>query len=1818
MSLAFGGITAYTGTGTSSSVVSGRLSFTFGLQGPAMTIDTACSSSLVGLHMAYNCLDMGQCETASSSGANIILHPTTLATLQKAGMLTYDGRCKTLNATADGYVRAEAIGSILLYSGDIKISDCSGFICGSFVNQDGRSSALTAPNGPAQSTVIQSAMGLAGMSYEEISALQMHGTGTALGDPIEIGAANTSLSGSARTKPLALMSSKSWMGHAEPAAGLAGLVHAQTATGADLSLPMLHLVHMNPYVSAVFDSAEQAVSIPRQSAGTNLSVIGTSAFAFQGTNAHVILSSTDRYASKSKPKLVGDKRNLMLQKKHLWLVPSVFRFLQRTTCRRKATILSVDLRASQNSYLWDHMVQGRHIFPGAGYFEMSNSAARLLTGESSTIALLDSSIPSALVMNPAEKVQSELIISINPHSGILEIGSSINNVLPKPHFLGQVGIALSKIEETDTTSASRHIFLTAHHHHHQQQDALYFADIADPVHDESTYVISPSSMDCTLQLGAIGGKPGDPLFIPAASESMVLPRKSARSLHAVALPVLKSAERTLVDILMQLDGDIGGSIKHLVGKSIGKTRGTRRTSASGASEAMYEQSWLADQVLPGEALESKDFSLKVTGNDHSIAIASGLSAAVALSASKAVTLTTLTPNVSTEIHRMTDQVVRQAGLQGMMRSMAQEFSDISFASVGYAVEASQSLNPTLRASGSKLGNNQYPISIQNRTVLSQTLEESYVRPSKTAYQLLPQPRGALNNLRPEALDISTVRDGEIVIDVKSVGINFRDVLNVLGMYPGDPGPPGGDCSGVVVSCGQGVDSLQPGDAVFGLAGGSLGSHVHVSAPRMAPMPPNLSFEAAATCPTVFITVDAAFRQAAGCQPGERALVHGAAGGVGLAAIQQVAALGGVVVATAGGPNKRSLVRGMGVCHAFGSRDTQFVSEVAELGGGRFIEISKRDIWSGSRVCQERPDVGYTLVAVDFLPDMAVNRYLTRLAWNLSVGSLKPLPSVNHSLDSVRSALRQMSQARHIGKIVTRRARLSDSHGLSGFWFVTGGLGMIGSLVGTWMSSNNVEHIVLLSRTGRGDNAAVRSITNNGTTSEVSACKCDITSSENVAGIVSLFSSSKPVMGLIHSGGVLSDAMAINQNLSRVRTVSGPKSSSALIWKNSVRNYPLSNAVLFSSVASLLGSPGQTNYSAANATIDVIADLQLNHGSPALSIQWGAWAEGGMANEKTRLAVERLGMGMVKPNQGISAFSSLMFGAMTKSVISVVPFIWENFLRQFREIPPMFGNFAEFWSPGALPSSSTHDVIQRPKERKPKARKGFKAITNSSCVDFELQVQEAVKAVLGKPVDSEEPLMAAGLDSLGTVELKNALESSFGISLPSTLVFDYPTVGALSKYLETTASLHGGKQQELSSDDESVEENQSKVDRRRRRKSVKSTPRPRIGDFEPQVQEAVKAVLGKPVDSEEPLMAAGLDSLGTVELKNALESSFGISLPSTLVFDYPTVGALSNYLSTQISSDFSESGDDLSLADVEHALIPSGGARDVQILCFSSKTHRDFITEEPSDCVEHVPLSRWDLEKQVDLCGGLPVPFGVFLDHVDMFDNSLFGLSETESVLIDPQQRLLLETAFDIATQRSLEMSEEQNRANWGVFVGVSSNDYAKISSKHLKGVTAYSATGDQSLYAFNSGVNLTLAPETPAMFQRAGMTTLNGRCKTLDASADGYVRGEAVVTCLLSSDHQESVGLIKGTAVNQAGRSATLTAPNGPSQQEVLRNALTVHRKSLVQCQTFKCMGQAHLLEIRLRLEPYQQFLLMGYEERIQSLCLLPNRGLGTENLLRE
>ena len=211
--------TAYTAQGAVLSVCPGRVSYHYGLKGPAVALDTACSSSLVATASAR----------AITGGINMMLMPATTYMFRKAGMLSADGRCKALDATADGYVRSEACGVALLSAAPI-INDGEGVVllAGAAVNQDGRSSSLTAPNGPSQQEVIRAALRTGGAVPTQVTGLQMHGTGTSLGDPIEIGAAVAALlegRKSSGAEGFTLLGSKSSLGHAEPASGIMGITY---------------------------------------------------------------------------------------------------------------------------------------------------------------------------------------------------------------------------------------------------------------------------------------------------------------------------------------------------------------------------------------------------------------------------------------------------------------------------------------------------------------------------------------------------------------------------------------------------------------------------------------------------------------------------------------------------------------------------------------------------------------------------------------------------------------------------------------------------------------------------------------------------------------------------------------------------------------------------------------------------------------------------------------------------------------------------------------------------------------------------------------------------------------------------------------------------------------------------------------------------------------------------------------------------------------------------------------------------------------------------------------------------------------------------------------------------------------------------------------------------------------------------------------------------------------------------------------------------------------------------------------------------------
>lgn len=288
-------IDAYASSGNAYSVAAGRLSYFLGLHGPSIAVDTACSSSLVALHLACQGLRLGECDLALAGGINLILSPEMNICFSKARMMAPDGRCKTFDAAADGYVRGEGCAMLALRRLSDAVADRDRILAvvrGSAVNQDGRSAGLTAPNGPAQEAVIHAALAVSGVTPAAIGYVEAHGTGTALGDPIEVNALAAAYGpGRDLSQPLAIGSVKTNIGHLEAAAGIAGVCKVVLALQRQEIPPHLHLQTGNPRV----DWASLPIAVPVATTpwpeidGRRLA--GVSSFGFGGCNAHVILEA---------------------------------------------------------------------------------------------------------------------------------------------------------------------------------------------------------------------------------------------------------------------------------------------------------------------------------------------------------------------------------------------------------------------------------------------------------------------------------------------------------------------------------------------------------------------------------------------------------------------------------------------------------------------------------------------------------------------------------------------------------------------------------------------------------------------------------------------------------------------------------------------------------------------------------------------------------------------------------------------------------------------------------------------------------------------------------------------------------------------------------------------------------------------------------------------------------------------------------------------------------------------------------------------------------------------------------------------------------------------------------------------------------------------------------------------------------------------------------------------------------------------------------------------------------------------------------------
>jgi acyl transferase domain-containing protein/NADPH:quinone reductase-like Zn-dependent oxidoreductase/NADP-dependent 3-hydroxy acid dehydrogenase YdfG/acyl carrier protein len=661
--------------------------------------------------------------------------------------------------------------------------------------------------------------------------------------------------------------------------------------------------------------------------------------------------------------------------------------------------------------------------------------------------------------------------------------------------------------------------------------------------------------------------------------------------------------------------------------------------------------------------------------------------------------------------------------------------------------------------------------------------------------------------------------GEIQIDVRSAGLNFRDVLCALGLYPGVVGALGGECAGVVGMVGAGVTEFAPGDEVLAFAPGSLATSSVVSAAFAARKPDNLSFEQAAGLPIACMTASYALENLARLKPGQRILIHAAAGGVGLAAVQLALMLGAEVYATAGSDAKRDMLRKLGVKHVHDSRSLAFRDEVMSLTSGAgvdvvlnslsgvfiqagvetlgrhgcFIEIGKRGILSAEAMRTIRDDVRYLPFdlgdEVRRSPVLATE-LLNLLMRRIKSGELTPLPITSFPMSAPHEAFRLMAQARHIGKIVLRqdmqevpgRRAVPVRVQADATYLVTGGLGYLGMLAARDLVDRGARHVELLGRTaatGPELAASINMMRESGAL--VRTASVDLSDGAALRDLVDdIERTMPPIRGVVHAAGVLDDATIEHLGAERFDRVMRPKLLGALHLSALTAHLPLDFFVAFSAAAAWLGPAGQANYAAANAALDAFAQVRHATGRPTLSIAWGRW-QGGMAAGQADTNWEKRGISAVAPSGGFAALFDLL--DLDLASAAVMPVDWSRYAgsggsgrddtSEFLATVRSVTRKAETGTVGA--KGRLADLIAVPSDQ----RRGA----------LGAMLESVLRHIIGLPasqvVDPRTPLRDLGMDSLMTVELRNAIGRTFERTFPATLVFDYPTLDAITNHLMET-------------------------------------------------------------------------------------------------------------------------------------------------------------------------------------------------------------------------------------------------------------------------------------------------------------------------------------------------------------------------------------------------------------------------------------------------
>jgi phthiocerol/phenolphthiocerol synthesis type-I polyketide synthase C len=682
----------------------------------------------------------------------------------------------------------------------------------------------------------------------------------------------------------------------------------------------------------------------------------------------------------------------------------------------------------------------------------------------------------------------------------------------------------------------------------------------------------------------------------------------------------------------------------------------------------------------------------------------------------------------------------------------------------------------------------------------------------TAFRLEVDQPGRLDGLKVHALKRIPPAAGQVEVRVAMAGLNFADVLKAMGLYPvlkGQPPVIGGECVGVVSAVGDGVESVRVGQRVLAIGHGSLGSYVTTLEDLVTPLPDGLADRDAATFGVAYLTAWYALTEVARLEAGERVMIHSATGGVGLAAVAIAKMIGARIYTTAGSEAKRQLLSELGAEYAGDSRGLAFADEIMDVTdgegvdvvlnslageainrgvqvlapGGRFVELGKKDVYANAGLGLAALACSGSFSVVDLDLNMRIRpKYYRRLMQDLiahaEAGNLAPLPVTEFEFDQVTDAFRLMASAGHTGKILVTmpvagrveaaappppQPLVSRDAG----YIIVGGMGGLGMVAARWLAEQGAGLVVLNGRSMPDVDveSAIREMRDSGCRVEV--VTGDIAgagTAERVVGAVD--NAGLRLGGVLHSAMILADEIVLNMSASTAARVFVPKVTGGWRLHEATAGRDLDWWLIFSSAASLFGSPGQGAYAAANSWVDGLVDYRRRHGLPAVGINWGPWAEVGRGQ-----FFADLGFPTIAVQDGLAAIQLLLGADRSRTgVFNLEARQW------FQSFPAAAGSSL---------FSKLHDVTSVDGRGGQAIRAELDALDPSERpARLASAVAEEIQAVLrsGEPINHNDALESLGLDSLMALELRNRLEARLGITLPAALVWAYPTIADLAGVL----------------------------------------------------------------------------------------------------------------------------------------------------------------------------------------------------------------------------------------------------------------------------------------------------------------------------------------------------------------------------------------------------------------------------------------------------